>query len=463
MLRNWQILATIGVLWLGTATTALGAGFALIEQSVTGLGTAFSGAAGAQDASTVYFNPAGMTLLEGTQAVGALHYISPSAKFHVQTARSVTGASLGTDAGGNGGRIGYVPNLYATSNHGKIAFGLGINAPFGLATDYNKGWVGRYHAVKSSVRTVNINPSVAVKVADWLSLGAGVSAQNLSVQLTSMVDFGTSAYLSSGMNPGYAILPANRNADVYADLTADSWGYGYNLGALISYAKGGRMGLAYRSQVEHSVEGDADFSTVNPGFLALFPTSTPGVNLAMVAASTFRDQGVKGDITLPASASLNLYQEITPTWAVTADVTWTEWSTFDKLVIDFQGALADSVTTEKWEDNWRYSVGTTVQTSDALTLRGGLAYDASPIPSATYRTPRIPDEDRFWVTLGGSYKLADQVSVNLGYAHLFVKDAKMNKVAPTLPAQDENTGRGTVVGEFQNHVDILSAELVVKF
>lgn len=456
------VVAGIALGVFGLGSTAFSAGFALVEQSVSGLGTAFSGSAGAQDATTVFTNPAGMTLLEGTQTAGALHYINPSAKFHKQSAQNAVPLALGGPnnisggEGGNAGKVGYVPNLYATSNFGKVAVGLGINAPFGLATEYSADWVGRYHALKSSVRTMNINPAVAFKVGNRLNLGVGVNAQYLDVQLTNMVDFGL-ATLSSHLTPA---LASNQNMDIYSDLKADSWGFGWNVGALYQYADHGRLGLAYRSQIEHSVEGDGNFTVRNPAFIG-------AVSPLLLGAATayFPDQGVSGDITLPATASLNVYHEITPSWAVMADVTWTEWSTFDKLVIKFdQGvgsglATKQSVTTENWDDNWRYSIGTTVKTSDALTLRGGLAYDQSPIASATYRTPRIPDEDRFWIALGGSYKLNEQISLELGYAHLFVKDAKLDKQF----SDPENLSKGSLVGEYQNHVDIASAQLNYRF
>jgi len=458
-MRHLKGLAFLSIFGIATSTTVFGAGFALVEQSVPNLGSAFSGGAAAEDASTVFFNPAGMTLLPGTQAAGALHFVVPAATFHSKQATNVLGGSLGSDSGGNAGKAGYVPNLYATSNFGRVAVGFGINAPFGLATDYNQKWVGRYHAVKSVLRTININPAVAVQIADRLSLGAGVSAQYLDVQLTNMVDFGLSAFTASGGNPALLPTVSNPNADVYADLNADSWGIGWNLGALLSYADGGRLGLAYRSRVEHKLKGDADFTTVNPAFLGLF-------GLSGAAAASFPDQGVSGDVTLPATASLNLYQQLTPAWAVTADVTWTEWSTFDKLVIQFDRGVGaglaskQSVTTENWQDSWRYALGSTLRVSEVFTVRGGVAYDETPIEGATYRTPRIPDEDRFWLACGAGYQLSEHLALDVGYAHLFVRDAEMNKVDT---ATGENRGRGTVVGEFDNHVDILSAQLTAKF
>lgn len=441
-----------------TTTTARGAGFALIEQSVSGLGTAFSGAAAAEDASTVYFNPAGMMLLKGQQVVGGVHYIMPKAEFTKASATNAIGAPIAGGDGGEGGVSKAVPNLYYVKNFETMAVGIGINAPFGLATEYDKTWVGRYHAVNSDVKTININPSVAFKAADKLSLGIGVSAQMLDVNLSNMVDFG----LATAAVHNTPALTSNPDADIYADLNADSWGYGYNLGALYQYSDGGRVGLSYRSEIKHDVDGDVDFTVQNPTFLA-------GVSpvLAGAANAYFVDQGVSGSITLPASASLNLYQEVNPQWAVMADVTWTQWSSFKKLVINFDqgigagGTTKQSVTTENWDDNMRYSVGTTLKANDALTLRAGVALDKSPIKNDSDRTPRIPDQDRTWIAAGAGYAFSDAVALNFGYTHLFVKESKMNKTITS--ASDEDAGRGAVSGTFDTAVDIVSTELVVRF
>lgn len=446
--------AAIGLFAL-TTTSAQGAGFALIEQSVSGLGTAFSGAAGAEDASTVYFNPAGMMLLKGQQVVGGIHYIMPKAEFSKTSATNALGAPISGGDGGQGGVNKVVPNLYYAKNFENMAIGLGINAPFGMATEYDKTWVGRYHAVNSNVKTININPSVAFKAGEKLSLGVGVSAQKLEVNLTNMVDFGLASY-SNHLTPA---LTSNKNADIYADMNADSWGYGYNLGALYQYSDSGRVGLAYRSKIKHDVDGDVDFTVQNPTFLA-------GVSplLAGAASAYFPDQGISASMSLPASASLNVYHEVNPNWAVMADVTWTQWSSFDTLVINFDqgigagGTNKTSVTAEKWDDNLRYSLGTTLKTSDALTLRGGVAYDQTPISEDKYRTPRIPDNSRTWLSAGAGYAITDNVAINFGYAHLFVKESKSEKTAT-----GDDQSRGSLKGTYDTSVDIASTELVVKF
>ena len=137
----------------------------------------------------------------------------------------------------------------------------------------------------------------------------------------------------------------------------------------------------------------------------------------------------------------------------------TEWSTFDKLVIEFDGDVPDSLTTENWDDNWRYSVGANYTPNDRLILRGGLAYDETPIPDAKHRTPRIPGEDRFWVAFGAGYKLTDQATLDFGYAHLFVKDSKIAKDG----TDPEDALRGPLYGEYENKVDIISAQLSYSF
>lgn len=443
---------------LAVASSGFTAGFALIEQSVKGLGNGFAGgSAAAEDASTVYFNPAGMTLLPGQQVVAGAHVIMPSAKFTKTTAQNVLTQPLSGGDGGEAGQSGIAPNLYYTLNpgHGWV-FGLGVNAPFGLATEYDSDWVGRYHAVKSEVKTININPAVAYRVNDRLSLGAGVSAQYIDATLSSMVDFGLKAYTLTG-NTALVTngVVSNHNADIYSEITADDWSYGYNLGLLYEFSKDTRVGLAYRSKVKHKLTGDAKFSMVNAAYLQ-------AVGLLTTAQGTFVNQGASGNIDLPASASLSVYHRYDPSLAVMADVTWTQWSSFDKLVIDFDGTLAGtpSVTTENWDDTWRFAVGATYNPSPELALRMGLAYDQTVIPSDEYRTPRIPDQDRYWVTVGGGYQLTPSWSFDLAYAHLFVSDAKLNKVDT---GSGENAGRGTVVGTYENSVDIASAQISYMF
>jgi len=392
-----------GLALAGCANFSHAAGFALIEQNASGLGNAYAGAAAvAQDASTVFFNPAGMTQLPDRQLVVVGHLIKPSAKF------SGTGTpALGVGNGGDAGSLAFVPNFYyAFRLTPNVHLGVGVNAPFGLSTEYDAGWVGRTQAIKSKIDTININPSIAWRASETLSFGAGLNIQAIEAELTNFAGaLGT------------------------AKVKGDDHGWGFNVGALWQPATRTRIGLAYRSEVDYTLKGDATFS-----------------------GNAAANGDVTADTTMPASASLSLVQLLSPQFDLLADVTWTGWSAFDELrIVRTNGALL-SLTPENWDDVVRYSVGVTYRMNDFWSFRGGVAYDEAPV-SDLYRTPRIPDGARTWVAVGGQYRLSRQSVLDFGYAHLFVDDVGLS-----------STGGGTTLsGNYDSQVDILSAQLTLNF
>jgi len=393
----------LGLALAGLAELTQAAGFALVEQNASGLGNAYAGqAASAQDASTIFFNPAGMTLLPDRQLVLVGHLIKPKAEFSGTVSPAVGGGE-----GGDAGSWAFVPNAYyAFRLTPKVHLGVGLNSPFGLKTEYDPNWIGRYQAIKSEVKTVNLNPSIAYKVSDSLSLGAGLNVQWIKAVLTHRQPLGAPP----------APVPL-------VTVKGDNYGWGYNLGALWQASPATRIGLSYRSEIRYTLDGTS--STSNP---TVAPLNGP----------------VTADITLPASASLSLFHTLSPRWDLLADLTWTGWSSFDKLPI--QGTI-NKTTPENWEDILRYSLGATWHMSDDLSLRGGLAYDEAPV-SDRYRTPRIPDGARTWVALGGQYRLSRQGALDFGYAHLFVN-------SPGLQSSDNGT---TLNGQYDSQVDILSVQ-----
>lgn len=441
--------AAIGLFAL-TTTSAQGAGFALIEQGVSGLGTAYSGSASvAEDASTVYFNPAGMTLLKGAQGVAGLHHIMPSAKFKNSGSTTVLGTALAGGNSGDGGKSATVPSAYLTSQISEtLAVGIGINTPFGMGTEYDKSWVGRYHAIKSELMTININPAVAMKLNNNISLGFGVNAQYLKAELSNAIDFGTlddiGAFAGGGI-PANALGLSSQNSDGYVVMEGDSWAYGLNAGVMVEFTENSRLGLAYRQGMKHDVKGTADFD--NPAAINAIPSP-----------AFFKDTAVTAVADLPDTYSASYYHRINPVLAVMGDATLTRWSSFKELRFKFASGQGDGVTTENWDDSWRYSLGATINPNEALTLRLGAAYDQTPITAASDRTPRIPDETRTWASFGMGYAFSEKVTMNLGYAHLFVKDPVINKAAT-----GEDLSRGALKGTYEAAVDIASAELVVKF
>src|SRR3569833_429664 len=393
----------LGLALAGFADLGQAAGFALVEQNASGLGNAYAGqAASAQDASTIFFNPAGMTLLPDRQVVLAGHLIKPLAEF--------TGTSpLSGGNGGDAGDLSFVPNAYfAFRLTPDVHLGIGMNAPFGLKTEYDSTWKGRTQAIKSELKTVNLNPSIAWKASESLSLGAGLSIQYAEATLSSA---------TSG-----AIPPP------VGTVKGDDYGWGFNLGALWQLSDATRVGFAYRSEVDYKLEGSCKVNgvtVVNP---------------------------IHADLTLPYTASLSLFHKLDTRWVLLADVTWTGWSDFDALRIVNASGGAVSTTIENWDDTYRYSLGANYHLNDRVTLRGGMAYDQTPVSDA-YRTARIPDGDRTWIAFGGQYRVSDRSTLDFGYAHLFIRDTRINKTESGV----------TLSGTYEGAVDILSAQFTHNF
>lgn len=403
---------------LTTPFTAQAAGFALAEQSASGLGNAYAGAAAiAEDASTIFYNPAGMTYIEGTQVSGTLHLIKPQAEFNNRG--SVAGAlrPLGGE-GGDAGDLAFVPNFYFTTPLTEtVKFGLGVSVPFGLKTEYDKDWIGRFQGIKSELKTVNINPSLAFKVNDQLSLGFGVSAMWAQAELTSAVNLGGS--------------------ERHSTVKGDDWGFGYNLGAIYQLTNDTRVGLSYRSKVEQHLKGDVKFSVSNG--------PTPNGN-------------AKADLTLPESLSLSGFSKLNDKWDLMGDVTWTRWSQFKELAVYRSNGALLSRTHENWDNTMRYSLGVNYHYSDTLKLRAGVAYDEEAIKDQ-FRTVRIPGNDRKWLTFGAGWQVTPATKLDVGYAHLFLNDTKIDDDQRTaLPL-----GKGRVNGKYDASVDIISLQVTHNF
>ena len=430
----------------GLSTPVFSSGFALIENSASGQGNAFAGAAAyAEDASTVWFNPAGMMKLDNAQIVVAGHLISPKSSFTNANSTDAFGTPLsGPDD--DGGIDAFVPNVYWVTPIGeRMKFGLGVTAPFGLTTKYDDTWKGRYHAVETDLKTININPSIAYQVNPQLSIAGGFNVMFADVTLSSMVDFGSICVAQLGATACAAMGNTPQGADGFADLSGDNFddvGLGINLGLMYDIDENTRVGVAWRSETKIKVTGDAKFTV-------------PATASFVQGAGLFVNTGLKADVTLPQSLSVSVAHDMEK-WKLLADITWTGWSSFDELRIRYDNPLQpDTATTENWKDSFRYSVGADYMLDEKWTLRGGLAYDETPIPDAEHRTPRIPGNSRTWLSLGGSYHVDTAFIIDVGYSHLFVSDPAINNTfessVPTLAA--------TINGSYDASVDILSAQL----
>ncbi|MCX4188459.1 OmpP1/FadL family transporter [Methylophaga sp. OBS4] len=408
------------ILLFSASSSAWAAGYAIQEQSVTGLGRAFAGSAAvAEDASTIFFNPAGLTYLDRAEMDIGLNYIAPKSEFN-NNGSSIAGViPLSGGDYGDAGKNAILPNFYyAKPINDKLSLGLGISAPFGLVTDYNETWVGRYFAVKSDLKTVNFNPSIAFKATEKLSVGAGISAQFIDLTLSQMVDLGA------------ALGPGPQLADGKAKLKADDWGFGFNVGLLYQMTGNTRIGLAYRSKIAHTLEGDGKLRDADGNLLS--------------------KENIQGDVDLPETVSLAINHDINDTWSIMADATLTRWTRFEELVIESDGPFLSAEKTEDWDNSMRYSLGVSYRYSPKWQFRTGIAYDESPISSAERRTARIPGNDRKWVALGATYRYSDNIIIDAGYAHLFIDDPKINET-------DDNGYN--LKGSYDASVDLLGLQL----
>lgn len=433
------VAASVALAVLAPAADARAAGFALKEQSASALGYAFAGAtAAAEDASFAFFNPAAFALQPDRTFVAVASVIAPRSELRGASASTVLGTPIGGRTHrGDIAKDAFVPALYAGWRVvPEITLGLQINAPFGLETGYPGNWVGRYHAIDSMLRTVTVTPTVAVKPTSGFAFGIGLQVQHAKARLTNAIDFGT-------IGAAAGIPGAVPNAqDGRAELEGDSLGVGLVAGLLWEPWEGTRLGVGYRSRVRHNLRGDVDFTPDGAGIAATLSALT----------GRFVDTGAEARVTLPDQLSVGLHQELGEDVAVVAEAQLTRWSLFDELRIRFDNpAEADSVTGEHWEDSWFFAVGALWRPTDALTVRLGAAHDQTPIRNR-YRTPRIPDNDRWWLAAGLSWRVGTNVAVDLAYTHILVEDSRVRLSTAGIG----NTFRGNLTARYDSAIDIVT-------
>jgi long-chain fatty acid transport protein len=499
-LFSGAIVTVLGAFAVCNPAPACAGSFALNEQSASGLGTAFAGgAAQASDASTIFFNPAGIALLDQGEFQLGGQFIIPQATFNNEGSRynlpnmPVNGLRL---SGGNGGDAGVdhlLPNVYLSQpvfrspQYGDLSVGVGLSVPFGLETDYSPGWVGRYVSLRTKLTTFDIQPTIAYRLFDRISFGASLDIQYASARLTQAIDFGLTgeqltgqfeqalpALLAARGVPAAAIprvvaatqqaynnagfVPGGR--DGISEVTGDDWSVGFTLGAICEYWKGddhsffqdGRFGVSYRSGITHTLKGSASFRDVPVVAAAGAPVQFP---LPNVFQDTFFDQNATAQLNLPEIYHFSLYQRFERQFGIMGDINWTRWSRLQSVPIDFQSAATPSNVLElNYKDTLRYAIGLEWYATKSLTFRLGFAYDETPVRSANFRTPRIPDNNRYFLSAGLRWSPTRFMDIDIGYAHLFVQD-------PTVDFTDSEGHE--IRGRFDASADIVSAAVTCRW
>lgn len=418
MLKSRLIPALIALAFSGSAAAS---GFQLLEQNASGLGNAYAGSAAVADnASTIFFNPAGMTKLQAREFSLGLNAVKPSFEFSDKA--SFIAPATGTSTG-DAGDWAFIPNGYLSWGLTKDLYvGVGFSAPFGLSTAYDPTWVGRFQSISFDIKTYNINPSIAYRVSDKLSIGFGVNWQRMEAEYVRM---------AAVAHPNPAFISAVQNTKVTLDADDDSWGW--NAGVLFDVSPTTRVGVSYRSTVKHTLEGTLKSSNqlVSP------------------------DVSAKADVELPDTLIISAVQKLNDKWTMVGDLSWTGWSSVQTVpIIRTSGALPGSTaqTLEtKFRDTWRVAFGGIYQYSGNVDLKFGIAYDQTPVKSADLRLVSLPDNDRVWLSAGAQWKISKNEKFDLGAAYLYVRDTDINN-------DQIAAGRGRVTGTYDSNVWILGAQ-----
>lgn len=407
---------------LAISTNANAAGFQLREQSAAAQGNAFAGAtAGAENPSYAFFNAAGLTRQKGLQVNLGGTYIAPEA-----TAKNIRSATPGLGATGEQHNIVHsaiAPNgTISYQLDDKTVLGLSINSPFGMITKYNEDWAGSAHGVTSRVHTLTFTPMVAYKVTDKLSLGAGFVVEKIRARLTGR------------SNPN---APATSNA-VHGETTD----IGYSLGAMYEFNDDTRIGVGYRSEMKHKIQGRMENANNLPAF----------------------NQAINCDLDLPATLSFGAYHKLNDKWEIMAEYQRTYWSSFDRLDFngkEFNNPLSGNRLLGRVYENWRdtnfYALGASYQIDNQWKARFGIALDQAAARRAE-RTPRIPDSDRIWYSFGLGYQYNENLSFDMAYTYIQAKDAVVHT------PETRNTGTyPDVYSEYNNSVKMWGLSLNYKF
>ncbi len=425
MTQKYSMKLIPALMLLGFAGTASASGFAIQNQTGSGNGNAFAGAAAtAEDAGTIYFNPAGMTNLpKGHNISLSGTLLNRTIDFKNKGSTTTPGSPLPTGDGGDAGGLALLPAGYwAYGIAPNLSVGIGVGPTFGNKTEYDFNFTGRNAGYFFEMEQININPSIAYKLNDMVSIGGGISF----------------AYNDSTFKQGVPIVAGPFLANNFLKVTADDWAVGFNLGATFQLSPATRIGLAYRSELEFDMEGKQKYQ---------FPVAGILVN-----------QDVKVDLTTPANFSLAVSHKASDKLELLADVTWTDWSVVNKLTVkNKQTGVPLQQLSYNFDDTYRVGVGANYQYNDQVKTRFGIAYDKTPVQKAVDRTMTLPDSDRIWLSFGVKYSLSKISSLDVGYSHIFFDDAKTSR-AVTTGFPGPLTPRQTINGSFDTTADILSVQ-----
>lgn len=412
--------------------------FAVNEYSASDLGRANAGrVTQTDDPAAAFGNPALMTRFDRPAVSVVASGILGNAEYDDRGSTGPLGNPLGGDAEGFLSSEALPAGHLVYPLNEKMAVGFSVTVPFGLSTDYDNDWPGRYQALTSELQTINLNPSLAYELTDTLSVGVGLNAQYIDARLTSAIDFGAVCFAQAGPAAcaGAGLVP--QGADGNIEIEGDDWSFGWNAGLAWEPHPDLLIGVHYRSSIEQDLEGDADFSV-------------PAAASFLTATGAFTDTGGAAGLDLPASTEIGVRWQASERVTLYADAQWTEWSSIEELRVEFDNPVQpDSVEELNYDDAARYGVGGDYRVSDQWTVRAGYAYDESPA-TAAFRTARIPDNDRHIVALGATWSPNPDWDVDMAFNRVTIEDTDFDRTGEFMDR---------VVGQYEGHADVVSVGL----
>lgn len=412
--------------------SALASGYGVFVQGASGLGQANSVVAHPTGPSSLYFNPALLPQVSGTRIEAGTTAVFADRKF----TSSLTGQSA------DGREDVQFPSSFYLSHQAseQVSVGLGLFFPFGLATEWDDNWDGRYIATRTDVFTTNINPAVAWQPIPQLALAAGLDVLYLDAELERKVN-------SAALTGNQVEL-----LDINQKFTGDGWGLGYNLGLALKLSEALRFGATYRSHLDVNVNGDAKFDV-------------PADAAALGFGQLFPKTGGDADIRLPAQATFGLAWIASDRLTLEAGARWEDWSAFDELKIKLDQPIpfplgpTENTTPRDWKDTWAFNIGGEYRLNDTVTLLAGYLYADNPIPSRTF-DPSIPDSDAHLFTVGTDLTFGQfNVALAYGYEH-HENRRKNNTIGDIL---DPTTPRSFANGTYETDIHLGAVSLGYRF
>lgn len=460
-------VAVVGALVAGNAAAS---GFQIRENSTKNVGRALTGTAVAKDGSSVVNNPAAMTNFTSTNVQSDVAGIDLDATFKgtgYYKPTATTEVSVGGGNGGDPGELTAVPSMSfimpLKGNLESVRLGASLSAPFGLKTEYEKGWIGRYNATISDVKTIDLTLSAGIELTPKVSVGAGVIFQRAEVTLGRDI-------------PMDIITQGNfgKLGDGNFEITGKDNSVGFVAGIMVRPTQNFSVGYSHRTEIKHNFTGTADFTMPNaftaaqPGLQAMAAqaaaaaanTQLSALQRATYAAQAqqlaglgygFQDGVGYSQVTTPAVDTISAEWAINDRVKLYGEAQRTGWETLNNVTVGFANRY-QSTTVEQfnWKNTWYYGVGADFKLNDAFTLRAGVGYDESPTNDHD-RTPRLPDNNRNIFSVGGSWNVSDRMSVDFAYMRVNVKKTPVS-LAPST-AEGRYTG---LRGEFTGSANVFS-------